>query len=75
MQGDLGRSSDDPSAYRNHYRERLVSTKKLLNGNIEEGFRSGRGPSCITYFEISPTARKIVGWRFEGTHEDCAIIP
>lgn len=75
MQAELGRSADDPYAYRNHYRERHISTETLPNGSIEEGFQTGRGPTCITYFEIDPVARKVTGWRYEGTKEDCAIVP
>src|SRR5688572_18615778 len=58
MQFDVGKSADDPSAYRNHYRRRLIATKKLPTGNIEEKFDRG---TCPVYFEIDPVARKIVG--------------
>jgi hypothetical protein len=72
---EIGKSSRDPAAHRNRYREDLISSKNLSNGNLEEAFRSGRRLRCKTYFEIDTKAEKIVGWRYEGSEEDCAIVP
>ena len=75
MQLDVGRSVDDPYNYRNQYPNRRFRTGELVNGNVEEGFRSGRGHRCAVFFESDKTTRKIVAWRYEGTKEDCAIVP
>jgi hypothetical protein len=75
MSGQVGLNSDDPYATRNRYRGSLVGSKVLPNGNVEEEFRSGRGPTCRTFFEIDEKAKKIVGWRYTGSDSDCAITP
>jgi len=75
MQLEVGKSADAPYAYRNHYRERRIASRTLPNGNIEEEYRSGRGPHCRVYFEIDEAAGKIVNWRYEGTEQDCVIVP
>src|SRR2546427_12071774 len=69
MQSDVGESMDNPYVYRNQYRNRLVETRELLNGNIEEKFN--RHPRCPVFFEINKKSRTIVGWRYEGTDDDC----
>jgi hypothetical protein len=74
MQSELGKSAIDPYAYRNHYRERRLSSRKLANGNLEEEFWDGRGGRCRTFFEIDSITQKIVGWRYEGTEEECWIL-
>ena len=75
MQAEIGKNSDDRYAYRNHYRNLFIGAKELPGGNVEEGFRSGRGPNCRVYFEIDKAARKIVSWRYEGAEKDCVIVP
>jgi hypothetical protein len=76
MQGNVGRSLDDPYVYRNRYRAvNYVASKPLPNGNVEEEFRGGRGPTCRLFFEIDNQARKVVGWRYTGTEADCGIVP
>ena len=75
MAHDIGRSTGDPYAYRNRIRLWLLSTKSLPNGNVEEEFKFGRHLSCLVYFEIDKRAERIVGWRYEGTAQDCVIVP
>jgi hypothetical protein len=75
VQSDVGRSLDDPYIYRNRSRNLYVVTKSLPNGNVEEEFRGGRGPTCRVFFEIDNKAQKIVGWRYSGSEEDCAVVP
>lgn len=75
MQANVGRSLDDRYIYRNRDRDLLVSTKLLSNGNIEEEFKAGRSLRCRVFFEIDNKAQRIVGWRYTGTEEDCAIVP
>lgn len=75
MQLDVGRSLDDPYIYRNRVRSLYVGTNPLPNGNVEEEFRGGRGPTCRVFFEIDNRARKVVGWRYTGTEADCGIVP
>jgi hypothetical protein len=75
MQEQIGKSAEDPDAYRNRYRNLHVAAKELPNGNVEEQYRTGRGLRCQVYFEIDKATRKIVGWRYGGTQEDCVLIP
>ena len=75
MSGQVGRTTDDPDIERNRYRNLQVGTKMLPNGNAEEQFKSGRGLRCRVFFEIDNKAAKIVGWRYEGSDEDCTITP
>ena len=72
---DVGRKLDDQYATRNQYRDRLVATRRLANGHVEEEFKSGLGLKCRTFFEIDESAGKIVGWRYEGPDNVCAITP
>ena len=75
MQGNIGRDLDDPYVYRNRNSNLRIATKALPNGNIEEEFKSGRRLKCRVFFEVDRTTGKIVGWRYEGSEEDCAITP
>jgi hypothetical protein len=75
MQRDVGSTTHDPYAYRIRARDWLLGTKSLPNGNIEEEFKAGRRLSCRVYFEIDKLAGKIVSWRYEGTEQDCVIVP
>lgn len=75
MNVDIGRSSTEPYAYRNRVRSLFVSSRELPNGNVEEQFRGGRGPTCRVFFEINEREKRIVSWRYEGTEFDCGIVP
>jgi len=52
---------------------KLLSSRMLPNGNIENEYHEWR--SCRYFFEYDPETRIIVGWRFEGSEEDCATVP
>ena len=75
MQSYVGQNLDDPYLYINRNRNLYVSTRPLANGNVEEEFKGGRRLKCKIFFEVYNKAAKIVGWRYEGSDEDCAIIP
>jgi hypothetical protein len=75
MRLSIGRSVDDQDVYRNKARSYLQGTKFLPNGNVEEEFKIGRRHQCRVFFEIDKTANKITGWRYEGTKQDCVIVP
>ncbi len=75
MQLEVGKPIDHPYITRNEYPSRRVASRVLPNGNTEEEFKSGRGLRCRVFFEIDNKAQKIVGWRYEGGQEDCAIVP
>lgn len=72
MQGQVGRSTNDPDIYRNRYPEFRVATKAFANGNVEEEFNQGVRGQCRVFFEIDKFLERIVGWRYEG---DCVILP
>src|SRR5688500_7551828 len=73
MQADVGKSIDDPFFARNRYAERFVASKELANGNVEQEYRIGMRGRCRLFHEVDNNSRKIVGWRYEGSKEDCAI--
>ena len=73
MQNQVGKSSDHPYLTRNLYRDRLVSRKTLPNGNIEEEFQAGHKLRCRVFFEVNDKAKTVVGWRYEGTKQNCSI--
>ena len=75
LQLSVGRSLSNPYLYTNRNRNLYVATKPLPNGNVEEEFKGGRGPTCRVFFEIDNKAEKVVSWRYEGSDEDCAITP
>jgi hypothetical protein len=73
MGGQVGRSASDPNISINRYRERRGSVANLASGNAEQHYRFG--PRCDVYFEIDRTSQKVVGWRYVGNKDDCAIVP
>lgn len=75
MQLQVGKSTDNPYLTRNRYPDRRVDSRVLQNGNVEEEFQAGHKLRCRVFFEIDNKAAKIVGWRYEGSSEDCAIVP
>lgn len=75
MQLEVGKPVNHPYLTRNEYPGRRVASRVLPNGNIEEEFKAGIGLRCRVFFEIDNQAKKIVGWRYEGTEQDCAIVP
>lgn len=53
--------------------DRYLSSRVLLNGNVEnEYLLSG---TCRYFLIYDPRTDIIVGWRFVGSDEDCAINP
>ena len=75
MQLEVGKPIDDPYLTRNEYPGQRVASRVLSNGNLEEEFQAGRGSRCRVFFEIDNKAKRIVGWRYEGSDDDCAIVP
>ncbi|MEE9494858.1 MAG: hypothetical protein V3W04_16000 [Gammaproteobacteria bacterium] len=73
MSSQIGKSVDAPNSYTGAYRKYRVSETRLENGNIEEEYK--RGKRCRHFFEIDNKSSIIVGWRFEGSEKDCAIVP
>lgn len=71
MRAKIGMFYDDPASFTGINTKGFVSSNILLNGHMENGYKH-RG-SCIYYFEIDPESRKIVGWRYEGTENDCSV--
>lgn len=73
MQRHVGRSAEDPNNSINRYPENRGLTRNLPNDNIEQEYRFA--PGCQVYFEIDKATRKIVGWRYEGTEQECVVVP
>jgi hypothetical protein len=74
MDRQIGKNADDPGAYLVYYKERRIGTTLLPNGDTEEQYRAGREP-CRVYFRIDKATRKIINWRYEGSEQDCVIVP
>ncbi|GEM_PF-2257972 len=70
---DIGKKIDDQSILMNRYPEDRGERAVLPNGDIEQTYRFRR--SCLVYFEIDKSSQKIVGWRHEGTEQDCVLVP
>ena len=75
MQHDVGKRIDDPYLTRTQYPDRRVASRALPDGNTEEEFKAGEGLKCRVFFEIDNKTQKIVGWRYEGSDDICAIRP
>lgn len=57
------------------YPESVVGSRVLPNGHTEIEFRPTtiRPGGCRVFYDTE--AGVIVGWRFEGSEEDCGIVP
>src|SRR6266480_5758222 len=71
MQHEVGLSAEDKNTLLQRYPESRRGSTVLQNGNVEQQFHFRR--SCEVFFEIDARSRKIVGWRYEGTVEDCGF--
>ena len=73
MESNIGSSIDKPQEPGVAIPKYLLNSTALPNGNIENGYQY-RG-TCRYFFEFDPNTRIILGWRFEGSKTDCAIVP
>jgi hypothetical protein len=73
MNAKVGTNADSPSARAARNPDTREEIRTLQNGNMEEGYRLNR--TCRYYFEIDKSTRKIVGWRYEGTEQECVVVP
>jgi len=78
MQAKVGESIEGALSYSGRARPDLAYTQPLSNGNIEYhyAYENFRG-LCRYVFEVDPTTRKIVDWRYDGEDKDkaCFINP
>jgi hypothetical protein len=73
LQSNIGKAADDPNSDTARYPQLLVQSVELPNGNIENEYQWVK--SCKYFYEISKETNVIVGSRYEGSTEDCAITP
>jgi hypothetical protein len=74
---DIGRSLDDPRIQFFYLRQTPLQVVSLQNGHDEYHYKlyyRGRD-TCRYMIEVDPSARIIVNTRWEGTEEDCGIVP
>jgi hypothetical protein len=71
LQAEVGKSARDPKAMRFRYLSRLVRTRELANGNLEEEYFPG--DRCTFYFEIDPRTSKIVRARIDQFEKYCIV--
>ncbi|MCG3115667.1 MAG: hypothetical protein LLH30_08325 [Candidatus Manganitrophus sp. SA1] len=69
MNNRIGRKFDYEETRRNHF----VKEVELQNGNKEYWFKMRK--TCRYMFEVNPESGIVVGMRYEGTEETCAIVP
>lgn len=73
MAHNIGSSIDKPNVAGSTQLQYLLKSRSLPNGNVENKYR-GRG-SCRIFFEFDPKTRIIINWHFEGSEQDCGIVP
>ena len=73
LYGAIGRSIYNNVPGRWPYKEDLIDTTPLPNGNVEYRYQYLR--TCRYIFEVDPATHLIVGARFEGKDTDCVINP
>ncbi len=69
----VGKSIDDQLRLNNAYPDRLIASKTLGNGNVENEYRWYG--DCRYFYEFNPGTRVIVSWRFEGSQSECRLNP
>ena len=73
MQRQVGKTVDDSDFYPALYRLRQTNSQRLPNGNFKEEYAAGPGGKCKLSFEVTPEARRVVGWSSDGDPGDCVI--
>jgi sarcosine oxidase delta subunit len=73
MAMDVGRRIDEPRSEIHADPDRLVASRELTNGNIENEYRWYR--DCRYFFEYERQTLRIVSWRYQGSEDDCKINP
>lgn len=71
--GEIGESISKAPDYSWRNEKKVVKSKLLPNGNIENEYKY-RG-SCQYFFEINPKTGIIASARFEGQESDCVVVP
>ena len=74
MDRQVGKSIDDPDAYPVYYRLRLLTTKPVPKGNMQQVYAAGREGKCLVGYEVDGS-RKIVGWSIVEKPAECVIEP
>lgn len=69
----VGKNIDAPPRITNAYADRLLSSRVLQTGNLENEYQWYG--ACRYFYEIDSKTRIIVGWHFEGSERDCRINP
>ena len=70
---NIGSTIDRPRDVGSTNPDYLLTSRTLPNGNVENTYR-GRG-TCRSFYEFDPRTRIILGFRWEGTEQDCEISP
>ena len=74
MDRQVGKSIDDPDAYPVYYRLRLLTTKPVPKGNMQQVYAAGREGKCQVGYELD-ASRKIVAWSIVEKPDECVIEP
>jgi hypothetical protein len=76
MNGTIGENIEQMQSFDPGYKDNLLGTKHLMNGNFENKYISySHLGDCIYVFEIDSKTNKIISWRIEGDPTACIVNP
>jgi len=76
MNARIGDSLDPSQSHQFGYKDDLLESTLLPNGNLENKYFWEHPLGTCTYvFEINPKTNIILAWRIEGNPEGCRVNP
>ena len=60
MDRQVGKSIDDPDAYPVYYRLRLLTTKPVPKGNMQQVYAAGREGKCQVGYELDASRKRVI---------------
>lgn len=76
INSNIGRDISSMQNFEFGYKDDLIETKPLANGNYENKYKgSSHLGDCIYVFEIDSKTNKILSWRIDGDPNACIVNP
>lgn len=76
MNGTVGENIDQMQPFDPGSKEKLIDTKIMPNGNLENKYFWKHPLGTCTYiYEIDSKTNKILSWRIEGNPDGCIVNP
>ncbi|CAM9967595.1 unnamed protein product, partial [Chrysoparadoxa australica] len=69
----VGKKADNPATIIARYPQLIVNRRQLANGNVEIELRWVK--NCRVFYEVEKGTKVIKRWHFEGSKENCSIVP